>query len=210
MGIPNLTGAVISVITRTAQYLFNRKGRLRRVGEAASHLVSVLDKFVVDCDAVARDNGYDPFNDPAYHDYRERKPRSEEARLDVPDVPGREFLPLSISDRVRALESLQNDTSDALREAFEEDDGSGDKYYATRQKIFSFLGFRAVELSRELRAAYRLSLPSPAHREREKRIEEKLSYHDGYSIRIRIAERRIAREARMADGNITQEKKHGH
>lgn len=210
MGIPNLTGSVISVITRTAQYLFNRKSRQRRAGEAASHLVSVLDKFVVDCDAVARDYGYDPFTDPAHHDYRKRKPRSEEARLDVPDIPGRELLPLSISDRVRALESLQNDTTDALREAIEEADGSGDKYYATRQKIFSFLGFRAVELSRELRAAYRLSPPSPGHREREKRIEDKLRYHDGYSIRIRIAERRIAREARMAAGNITQEKKHGH
>lgn len=209
MGIPNLTGSVISVITRTAQYLFNRKSRQRRAGEAASHLVSVLDKFVVDCDAVARDNGYDPFTDPAHHDYRKRKPRSEEARLDVPDIPGRELLPLSISYRVRTLESQQSDTSDALREAFEEDDGSGDKYYATRQKFFSFLGFRAVELSRELRAAYRLSPPSPAHREREKRIEDKLRYHDGYSIRIRRAERRIAREARMAAGNITQEKKHG-
>ncbi|WP_028715602.1 hypothetical protein [Pantoea ananatis] len=209
MGLPNLTGAVISVITRTAQYLFNRKSRQRRAGEAASHLVSVLDKFVVGYDAVARDNGYDPFTDPAYHDYRKRKPRSEEARLNVPDIPGRELLPLSISDRVRALESLQNDTSDALREAFEEDDGSDDKFYATRQKIFSFLGFRAVELSRELRAAYRLSPPSPAHRERETRIEETVRYHDGFSIRIRRIERRIAREARMAAGNITQDKKHG-
>lgn len=126
MGIPNLTGAVISVITRTAQYLFNRKSRQRREGEAASHLVSVLDKFVVDCDAVARDNGYDPFADPAHHDYRKRKPRSEEARLNVPDIPGRELLPLSISDRVRTIQSLQNDTSDALLEAYEEDDGSGD------------------------------------------------------------------------------------
>ncbi|WP_273759653.1 hypothetical protein [Pantoea ananatis] len=209
MGIPNLTGAVISVITRTAQYLFNRKSRQRREGEAASHLVSVLDKFVVDCDAVARDNGYDPCADPAHHDYRKRKPRSEEARLDVPDIPGRELLPLSISDRVRTIQSLQNDTSDALLEAYEEDDGSGDHFYMVRQKIFSVMGLHAVALSRELRAAYRLLPPSPAHRKRETRLEETVRYHDGYSIRIRRAERRIAREAWMAAGNITQDKKHG-
>lgn len=44
-------------------------------------------------------------------------------------------------------------------EANEDDDGSGDGFYATRQKIFSLLGFKAVELSRELRSAYRLSPP---------------------------------------------------
>ncbi|MGF6477816.1 hypothetical protein ABIE06_004678 [Pantoea dispersa] len=209
MGIPSLPGSVFSVIARTAEFLFNRKSRQRRAGEAASHLVSVLDKFVVDCAAVATDNGYPPFTNPEYYDYRERKPQYEAARLAVPDIPGRELLPLSISDRVRAIESLQNDTPGALTEADEHDDGSGDEFYARRQKIFSLLGFKAVELSRELRSTYRLSPPSTEHRGREKRIEEKLRYHDGFSVRIRIAERRIALEARMAADNITQEKTNG-
>ncbi|ABU79604.1 hypothetical protein ESA_pESA2p06571 (plasmid) [Cronobacter sakazakii ATCC BAA-894] len=125
----------------------------------------------------------------------------------VPDIPNRELLPLSISDRVRAIESLQNDTPRALMEAHEDDDGSGDGFYATRQKIFSLLGFKAVELSRELRSAYRLSPPSFEHRDREKRIEEKLRYHDGFSVKIRRIEQRIARKAKMAAGKITQEKK---
>lgn len=139
-----------------------------------------------------------------------QKTQREEARLVVPDISGRELLPLSISPWVRALESQQSDTSDALREAFGEGNGSGEQYYATRHKIFSLLGFRAVELSWELRTAYRLSPPSPSHRKREKCIEEKLRYHDGFSIRIRRTERRIAREARMAAGNITQERNNGH
>lgn len=88
-------------------------------------------------------------------------------------------------------------------EAHECDDGSGDGFYATRQKIFSLLGFKAVELTRELRLAYRLSPPSIEHRDREKRIEEKLRYHDGFSVKIRRIERRIARKAKMAAGKIT-------
>lgn len=176
MGIPNLSGSVFSVIVRTAEYLFNRKSQQGRAGEAASQLVSVLDRFVVDCDAVVTDDGYPPFTNPEYHDYRERTPQCETVRLAVPDIPNRELLPLSISDRVRAIESLQNDTPRALMEAQEDDDGSGDGFYATRQKIFSLLGFKAVELSRELRSAYRLSPPSFEHRDREKRIEEKLRY----------------------------------
>ncbi|EAY8053611.1 hypothetical protein EY875_23830 [Salmonella enterica subsp. enterica serovar Senftenberg] len=207
MGIPNLSGSVFSVIVRTAEYLFNRKSQQRRAGEAASQLVSVLDRFVVDCDAVVTDDGYPPFTNPEYHDYRERTPQCETVRLAVPDIPNRELLPLSISDRVRAIESLQNDTPRALMEAHEDDDGSGDGFYATRQKIFSLLGFKAVELSRELRSAYRLSPPSFEHRDREKRIEEKLRYHDGFSVKIRRIEQRIARKAKMAAGKITQEKK---
>ncbi|EBV3125756.1 hypothetical protein AAL05_20965 [Salmonella enterica subsp. enterica serovar Typhimurium] len=207
MGIPNLSSSVFSVIVRTAEYLFNRKSQQRRAGEAASQLVSVLDRFVVDCDAVVTDDGYPPFTNPEYHDYRERTPQCETVRLAVPDIPNRELLPLSISDRVRAIESLQNDTPRALMEAHEDDDGSGDGFYATRQKIFSLLGFKAVELSRELRSAYRLSPPSFEHRDREKRIEEKLRYHDGFSVKIRRIEQRIARKAKMAAGKITQEKK---
>ncbi|HHQ9365548.1 hypothetical protein ACEWB5_23320 [Citrobacter koseri] len=187
--------------------MFNRKSQQRRAGEAASQLVSVLDRFVVDCDAVVTDDGYPPFTNPEYHDYRERTPQCETVRLAVPDIPNRELLPLSISDRVRAIESLQNDTPRALMEAHEDDDGSGDGFYATRQKIFSLLGFKAVELSRELRSAYRLSPPSFEHRDREKRIEEKLRYHDGFSVKIRRIEQRIARKAKMAAGKITQEKK---
>ncbi|EOC1268737.1 hypothetical protein ACN5KR_003737 [Cronobacter malonaticus] len=205
MGIPTLPGSVFSVIVRTAEYLFNRKSRQRRAGEAASQLVSVLDRFVVDCDAVATDDGYPPFTNPEYHDYRKRKPQCETVRLAVPDIPGRELLPLSISDRVRAIESLQNDTLGELMEANEYDDGSGDDFYATRQKIFSLLGFKAVELSRELRSAYRLSPPSIEHRDREKRIEEKLRYHDGFNVKIRRIERRIARKAKIAADKITQE-----
>ncbi|KAB1038934.1 hypothetical protein [Cronobacter sakazakii] len=207
MGIPNLSGSVFSVIVRTAEYLFNRKSQQRRAGEAASQLVSVLDRFVVDCDAVVTDDGYPPFTNPEYHDYRERTPQCETVRLAVPDIPNRELLPLSISDRVRAIESLQNDTPRALMEAHEDDDGSGDGFYATRQKIFSLLGFKAVELSRELRSAYHLSPPSFEHRDREKRIEEKLRYHDGFSVKIRRIEQRIARKAKMAAGKITQKKK---
>ncbi|MFL7881836.1 MULTISPECIES: hypothetical protein [Enterobacter cloacae complex] len=45
------------------------------------------------------------------------------------------------------------------------------------------------------------------HRDREKRIEEKLRYHDGFSVKIRRIEQRIARKAKMAAGKITQEKK---
>lgn len=41
-------------------------------------------------------------------------------------------------------------------EANEDDDGSGDGFYATRQKIFSLLGFKAVE-----RAAFSLPLVTP-------------------------------------------------
>lgn len=96
----------------------------------------MLDRFVVDCDAVVTDDGYPPFTNPEYHDYRERTPQCETVRLAVPDIPNRELLPLSISDRVRAIESLQNDTPRALMEAHEDDDGSGDGFYATRQKIF--------------------------------------------------------------------------
>lgn len=203
MGIPTLPGSVFSGIVRTAEYLLNRKSRQRREAEAASQLVSVLDRFVVDCDAVVTDDGYPPFTNPEYHDYRERTPQCETVRLAVPYIPGRELLPLSISDRVRAIESLQNDTSGALMEAHECDDGSGDGFYATRQKIFSLLGFKAVELTRELRLAYRLSPPSIEHRDREKRIEEKLRYHDGFSVKIRRIERRIARKAKMAAGKIT-------
>ncbi|HCJ6971208.1 TPA: hypothetical protein NVB94_004035 [Vibrio cholerae] len=59
----------------------------------------------------------------------------------------------------------------------------------------------------ELRSAYRLSPPSFEHRDREKRIEEKLRYHDGFSVKIRRIEQRIARKAKMAAGKITQEKK---
>lgn len=66
MGIPNLSGSVFSVIVRTAEYLFNRKSQQRRAGEAASQLVSVLDRFVVDCDAVVTDDGYPPFTNPEY------------------------------------------------------------------------------------------------------------------------------------------------
>ena len=184
MGIPTLPVSVFSGIVRTAaECLRNRKSRQRRAGEAASQLVSVLDRFVVDCDAVATDDGHPPFTNPADHEYRERTQQCEMVLLAVPDIPGRELLPLSISDRVRAVESLQNDTSGALMEAHECDDGSGDGFYATRQKIFSLLGFKAVELTRELRSAYRLSLPSNEHRDREKRIEEKLRYYDGFSVK---------------------------
>ncbi len=200
MGIPNLLGSLFSFSVQAVKYLSNRKSRQRRAGEAASQLVSVLDRFVVDCDAVATDDGYPPFTNPEYYDYRERTPQSETALLAVPDIPGRELLPLSISDRVRAIESLQNDTSRALMEAYEADDGSGDVIYATRQKIFSLLGFKAVQLSRELRSAYRLSPPSFEHRDREKRIEEKLRYHDGFSVKIRRIEGRIARKAKIAAG----------
>jgi hypothetical protein len=209
MGIPTMPGSVFSVIVRTAEYFFKRKSQQRRAGEAASQLVSVLDRFVVDCDAVVSDDGYPPFTNPEYHDYRERTPQCEIVRLAVPEIPGRELLPLSISDRVRSIESLQNDTPRALMEAHEFDDGSGDGFYATRQKIFSVLGFKAVELSRELRSAYRLSPPSIEHCDREKHIEEKLRYHDGFSVKIRRIERRIARKAKMATGKITQEKKMG-
>lgn len=89
MGIPNLSGSVFSVIVRTAEYLFNRKSQQRRAGEAASQLVSVLDRFVVDCDAVVTDDGYPPFTNPEYHDYRERTPQCETVRLAVPDIPNR-------------------------------------------------------------------------------------------------------------------------
>ncbi|CBA34684.1 MULTISPECIES: hypothetical protein [Enterobacteriaceae] len=204
MSIPTLPGSVFSVIVRTAEYFFfNRKSRQRREAEAASQLVSVLDRFVVGCDAVAEDDGYPPFTNPEYHDYRDRTPQSETVLLAVPDIPGRELLPISISDRVRVIESLQNDTSRALMEARECDDGSGDGFYAKRQEIFSLLGFKAVELTRELRSAYRLSPPSIEHRNREKRIEEKLRYHDGFSVKIRRIEQRIARKAKMAAGKIT-------
>ncbi|ECB4982951.1 hypothetical protein GJC18_19730 [Salmonella enterica] len=204
MGIFTLPVSVLSNIVRTAaEYLRNRKSQQRREAEAASQLVSVLDRFVVDCDAVATDDGYPPFTNPEHYDYRERKPQCEMVRLAMPDIPGRELLPLSISDRVRAIESLQNDTSGALMEAHECDDGSGDHFYAKRQKIFSLLGFKAVELTRELRSAYRLSPPSIEHRDREKRIEEKLRYHDGFSVKIRRIEQRIARKAKIAAGKIT-------
>lgn len=60
MGIPTLPGSVFSGIVRTAEYLLNRKSRQRREAEAASQLVSVLDRFVVDCDAVVTDDGTHP------------------------------------------------------------------------------------------------------------------------------------------------------
>lgn len=56
MEAPALAGSVSSVIARTAHCLINRKSRHRRAGGAASHLISVLDEFAVECAAVATDN----------------------------------------------------------------------------------------------------------------------------------------------------------
>lgn len=93
MGIPTLPGSVFSGIVRTAEYLLNRKSRQRHEAEAGAQLVSVLDRFVVDCHAVASDDGYPSFTNPEYHDYRERTPHCETVRLAVPDIPGRVAAP---------------------------------------------------------------------------------------------------------------------
>ncbi|WNK42624.1 hypothetical protein [Pantoea agglomerans] len=185
---------IFSIIVRTAEHIFNHKSRQRRAAEAASKLVSVLDKYVMDCAAVAIDNGYSPFENPAHYDYRERKPQCLNASFSIPDIADWELLPLSFTDGTRALENRQRDTPDALIEAREFGDASEDDYYALRQKIFSTLGFRAVALARELRTTYHLEPPSSEHREREIRIENTLKHHDGYSKRLRRIEYQISRQ----------------
>lgn len=185
---------IFSIFVRTAEHIYNRKSRQRRAAEAASKLVSVLDKYVMDCDAVAADNGYSPFENPAHYDYQERKPQCLNASFSIPDITDWELLPLSFTDGTRALENLQRDTPDALIEASESGDASGDDYYARRQQIFSSLGIRAVALARELRTIYHLKPPSSEHREREIRIENTLKYHDGFSKRLRRIEYQISRQ----------------
>lgn len=190
------TSTIFSIIVRTAEHIFNRKSRQRRAAEAASKLVSVLDKYVIDCAAVAADNGYSPFDNPAHNDYRERKPQCLNASFSIPDIADWELLPLSFTDGTRALENIQRDTQDALIEALEYGDPSGDDYYECRQKIFSTLGTRAVALARELRTIYHLKPPSYEHQEREIRIENTLKYHDGFSKRLRRIEYHISRQGK--------------
>lgn len=200
--------SVFSFVVRAAEYMFTRKLRQRRGAEAALRLVSILDRYVVDCAAVASDSGYSPFADPAGYDYRNRKAQFQDAILTLPDIPDHELLPIGFIDRARAIENRQNDTHQTLREAREYDDGSGDQYYAERQRIFSILGLYAAELSQELRTEYGLTPPSSEHRKREIILGDMVRYHDGYSIRLRVIERRLARQATMAASALTQEK-HG-
>ncbi|WP_432537468.1 hypothetical protein [Pantoea eucalypti] len=197
MGASTISASIVSIIVRTAEHIFNRKGRQRRAAEAASKLVSVLDKYVIDCAAVADDNGYSPFENPAHNDYRKRKPQCLDASFSIPDIADWELLPLNFTDGTRALENLQRDTPDALTEAWEYGDGSGDDYFGRRQEIFSTLGFRAVVLARELRTTYHLRPPSSKHREREIRVENSLKYHDEFSKRLRRIEAKIARQSKI-------------
>ncbi|WP_187488595.1 hypothetical protein [Duffyella gerundensis] len=196
MGASTISASIFSIIVRTVEHIFNRKSRQRRAAEAASKLVSVLDKYVIDCAAVAADNGYSPFENPAQYDYRERKCQCLNASFSIPDIADWELLPLSFTDGTRALENLQRDTPDALIEAWEYGDASGDDYYARRQKIFSTLGFQAVALARELRTIYHLKPPSSEHRKREIRVENTLKYHDGFSNRLRRIEYQISRQTK--------------
>ena len=187
--------SLISAIGRFTEPLFTRKQKQRRAAEAASRLASVLDKYVKKCADVALDNGYSPFTNPAHHDYRKRKEQCREPVLVLPVIPDWELLPLRFTDGARGIENRQEDIPDLLREAREYSDGSGDEYYAERQKIFAQQGLRAVKLSRELRNTYNLTPPSTQHRKLEAILEEKVKYHDGYSVKLRRIDRRIKRQA---------------
>ena len=46
-------------------------------------------RFIQQSHAVVTDDGYPPFTNPEYHDYRERTPQCETVRLAVPDIPNR-------------------------------------------------------------------------------------------------------------------------
>lgn len=153
-----------------------------------------MDRYVTDCCAAAADNGYPDYMDPARYHYRERSHQCPDPTLALPEIRDWKLLPLVFTDGARAIENQQNDIPDLLRDAWETDDGSGNQYFAERQRIFAGLGFQASTLSRRLRNAYHLAPPSWTHRERETFLELQVKYHDGYSVRLRIIERRIARQ----------------
>lgn len=203
MDATRILTSVFSAMGKLLDYCLNRKQLQRHTAEAASKLVSVLDRYVRDC-AAASDDGYLPGANPQYNDYRNRKEQCADPVLALPDIPGWNLLPLRYTDGVRDIEHRQNDISDVLQEAFEGDFGALDEYFAERQRVFAELGFRATLLSRDLRAEYDLMPPSVRHRERETLLEKTLQYHDGFSIRLRRSERRIARQARMSEQNDNQ------
>jgi hypothetical protein len=174
--------------------LLTRKQLRRHQAEAASRLASLLNRYVTDCYAAAADNGYPDYMDPARYDYRERSHQCPDPTLALPEIRDWELLPLVVTDGARAIENQQNDIPGLLRDARETDDGSGNQYFAERQRIFARLGFQASALSRMLRNAYHLTPPTMTHRERETFLESQVKYHDGYSVKLRIIERRIARQ----------------
>ncbi|MFP1887050.1 hypothetical protein ACLED0_00365 [Lonsdalea quercina] len=198
-----------SLVVRAVQCIFARKFRQRREAGAALHLLSILNKYVVDCEKVASDNGYSPFEDPAGYDYRDRKARSEDAILTLPVIPDHELLPIHFIEKVRVIENFQSDIFQRMRKASEYDDGSGDQYYAERQKIFAELGLRAVLLSKGLRSKYGFTPPSSEHNRREIILDRVFKYHSDFSKRLRLSERRHAQQAAVA-GELTQEKYDGH
>lgn len=198
-----------SLVVRAVECIYSRKFRQRREAGAALHLLSILEKYVVDCEKVASDNGYSPFVDPASNDYRDRKPQSQDAILTLPVIPDYELLPIHFVDKVRDIVLCQSDTSHKMRKASEYDDGSGDGYYEERQKNFVLLGMKAVLLSKELRSKYGFKPPSSEHDAREISLEQKLKDYSEFSKRLRLSERRHAQQATV-DAELTKEKHDGH
>ncbi|MCG7368530.1 hypothetical protein MHZ90_20760 [Pantoea sp. ACRSH] len=200
MELLNIVTTILNGTTCAFRHLSSQRQHGWRRADVASQLVSVLDRFATGCAAVASDDGYPERTDPARRDYRTRKHQQNAPELVLPEIAGS----TEITDGARSIVNLQNDIPDALQNADDGDPGSGDDYFAERQRQYAGLGLRAVLLSRRLRADFSLSPPSGPHRRRESLLEEKVKYHDGFSVRLRQAEHRIARGA--ASRALKQEK----
>ncbi|WP_413676634.1 hypothetical protein [Pantoea dispersa] len=194
MELLNIFTTILNGAPRALRHLSSQRQHVQRQADVASQLVSILDRFATGCAAVASDDGYPEWTDPGRRDYRTRKHQRNAPELVLPEIAGWELLPTEITDGARSIVNLQVDIPDALQNADYSDPGSGDDYFAERQRQYASLGLRAVLLSRRLRVDFSLSPPSGPHRRREILLEEKVKYHDGYSVRLRIIERRIARQ----------------
>ncbi|MEG3126728.1 hypothetical protein SC171_16950 [Pantoea cypripedii] len=139
--------SVFSAMGKLFDYRLDRKLLQRQAAEAASRLISVLDRYVRDCSAAASDDGYLPGANSHYNDYRDRKEQCADPVLALPDIQGWNLLPLRYTDGVRDIEHRQNDIKDVLQEAFEGDFGALDEYFAERHRVFAELGFRATLLA---------------------------------------------------------------